>query len=312
MGVKLKRVSSVAAALVATVLTGSLGLSTLGVGASEAAPRKHSAPVADFTVSSFNVLGSSHTPAGGKRAVGTTRVKWAEKLLTRHSVDVVGFQEMQSDQLTTFLGIDPGAWDVYPGFELRQRDTENSIAWRTNQFELVHATTVNIPYFTGNPRPMPVVLLRHKASGMLSYFANFHNPADTKKYRKQAKWRAEATRVEIALANQLYEARIPRFITGDMNERAPYYCAMTGGAPMRAARGGSWTKGVCDAEKPRAVDWLFGPKKATYTDYVEDRSALVAKTTDHPMISSQVHLDSSRFPKSVQAPPAPFVARVTY
>ena len=39
------------------------------------------------------------------------------------------------------------------------------------------ATTVNIPYFNGHPRPMPVVLLRDKVSGMMTYFANFHNPA---------------------------------------------------------------------------------------------------------------------------------------
>ena len=53
---------------------------------------------------------------------------------------------------------------------------------------------MNIPYFNGSPRPMPVVLLRDKATGMMAYFANFHNPADTAQYHNQGKWRAEATR----------------------------------------------------------------------------------------------------------------------
>ena len=65
---------------------------------------------------------------------------------------------------------------------------------------------MRIPYFNGNPRPMPVVLLRDKAPGMMTYFANFHNPADTAAYRNQGRWRAEATRIEIALPNQLAAA----------------------------------------------------------------------------------------------------------
>ena len=68
---------------------------------------------------------------------------------------------------------------------------------------------------------MPLVLLRDNASGMLGYFANYHNPADTARYHNQAKWRAEANRVQIALQNQIWTRGIPRFVTGDMNERAP-------------------------------------------------------------------------------------------
>ena len=190
-------------------------------------------PSATYTVSSFNVLGASHTPAGGARSTGATRIIWANQLLDQHGVDVVGFQEMQGSQLTKFLQITAGSWGVYPGFTLRARDTENSIGWRTDEFDLVQATTVNIPYFNGSPRAMPIVLLREKASGLMSYFTNFHNPADTAQYRNQGKWRAEATRVEVALHNQLAASGIPRFMTGDMNERAPYMCRVTAGVAAR-------------------------------------------------------------------------------
>ena len=56
---------------------------------------------------------------------------------------------------------------------------------------------------------MPVVLLRDEATGLMVYFANFHNPADTAQYRNQGNWRAEATRIEIALQNQLAPHRHP-------------------------------------------------------------------------------------------------------
>jgi hypothetical protein len=264
---------------------------------------KTGTPSAAFTLSSFNVLGSSHTPPGGRYADGPTRMKWAVQLLNSHSVDVAGLQEMQYDQLTTFLQVTNGAWGVYPGFQLRKRDTENSIAWRTNQWTLVSATTVTIPYFDGNPRPMPVVLLRNRATGVASYFANFHNPGDTAQHRNQGAYRQQATTIEIALANDKVKSGIPLFVTGDMNDRAPYFCRMTGEAPrMKAARGGTNINGVCDAQRPRAVDWIFGRRATAFTNYVEDRGPLVAKTSDHPMIVSDVRVDSTKFPRAVLAP----------
>ena len=68
----------------------------------------------------------------------------------------------------------------------------------------------------------------------MAYFSNFHNPADTATYRRQGKWRPEATRIEIALQNQLQPSGIPRFMTGDMNERDAYFCRVTKGAPVKA------------------------------------------------------------------------------
>ena len=233
---KSSRVSSVTAVFVTLLLAGLVSVAVEAPASSTT--RRAVPPSATYTVSSFNVLGASHTPAGGARSTGATRIIWANQLLDQHGVDVVGFQEMQARASSTkFLQITAGSWGVYPGFTLRARDTENSIGWRTDDFDLVQATTVNIPYFNGTPRPMPIVLLREKSSGLMSYFANFHNPADTAQYRNQAKWRAEATRVEVALQNQLSASGIPRFMTGDMNERAPYMLpGHRGGAARRGPR----------------------------------------------------------------------------
>ncbi len=304
----MSRVSRVTAGLMATALAGVLAVSVVEP-ASSAVPARRGPQAAHFTISSFNVLGASHTPTGSRRAAGSTRIVWANRLLEKHHVDVAGFQELQATQLSKFLAITRGAWAVYPGLQLRQIDSENSIGWRTDKFELVQATTVNIPYFNGTPRAMPVVLLRDKATGMMGYFSNFHNPADTGKYRNQGRYRAAATAVEIAVHNQLYRRGIPRFMTGDMNERAPYFCRVTKESPLKAARPTSVRKkGVCHADRPRAVDWILGAHKVTFSHYSEDRSSLVGKTTDHPVISSDVTVDPARLPRAWSTtPPAPYV-----
>jgi hypothetical protein len=300
----------VTAALVALLLAGVVTVATTSPASSTT--RRATPPTTTDTVSSFNVLGASHTPAGGKRAVGTTRIVWAKQLLDQHHVDVAGFQEMQTPQATKFLQITAGKWALYPGLEI-SRGTENSIGWRTDVFDLVDATTVRIPYFNGNPRPMPVVLLREKSSGLMTYFSNFHNPADTATYKNQGKWRLEATRIEIALQNQLQPSGIPRIMTGDMNERDPYFCRVTKGAPVKAPRGGYWRNNVCYAQNPRAVDWIFGSGLLKYSNYLEDRSALVAKTTDHPVLATDVTIDSAVFPNANAIdPPPPFVPAVSY
>ena len=304
-----------AAGVVAAALSGVLAVAAVQP-AQAAKPKKRTDSLVPgtFRVASFNVLGASHTPPGGRRASGETRIVWANQLLERHHVDVAGFQELQSPQLTKLMSVTAGSWSFYPGLSLKRIDSENSIGWRNDKFTLVDATTVNIPYFDGNPRAMPVVLLRDKASGMLTYFANFHNPADTSKHHHQGKWRREATAIEIALQNQLADRGIPRVMTGDMNARAWYFCTATAGAPLEAARPESHSRnGQCHPNKPRAVDWILGSKRATYSNYVEDRSPLVDKASDHPMIVSTVTVRPDQLINGWQVdPPAPLVPRRTW
>ncbi len=270
------------------------------------APRPAPAPVtSSFTVSSFNVLGSSHTPPGGKRASGVARMTGVNQLLEQHDVEVAGFQELQADQYNRFMEMTAGSWAAYPGLQLARKDSENSIGWRTDTFSLVKAETINIPYFNGNPRKMPVVLLREKSTGVLSYFANFHNPASISKYGNATAYRREATRIEIALANKLELTGIPVFFTGDFNEREIFFCELVGGTSLKAARGGSVVDGVCDARRPRSVDWIFGSEAVRFSNYNEDRGDLVDKTTDHPVITSDVQVDAWKFPGSLPGAAAP-------
>jgi hypothetical protein len=259
-----------------------------------------------FTISSFNVLGASHTRHSKRWDSGARRILRVNRLLNRHHVQVAGFQEMQATQAAKFLSITQGSWDLYPGTGLKRLDSDNSIGWRTDKFELLQSSMVRIPYFNGHARAMPLVLLRDKASGMMVYVANYHNAAETSQYRNQGKWRVAASRVEIALQNVLVKKGIPRILTGDMNERAPYFCRMTAGAPLKAARPTSvWRHGGCDAGKPRAVDWILGSRRAVYSGYVEDRSHLVDITTDHPVIASDVTIQPTRLPQGWGDTPSP-------
>jgi Endonuclease/Exonuclease/phosphatase family len=251
------------------------------------------APSLDFVLSSLNVLGASHTTASGKRpgmASGRVRAVRAAELIRRNGADVVGFQELQTSQLTTLQR--KTDLDFYPGLSLRAQDSENSIGWRRDRWAPVELRTVRIPYFDGSPRAMPYVRLRSLSSGLDVWFGNFHNPADTATYHHQQRYRTRATAIEIALANRLRRTGFPVFFTGDMNERASFFCRFTRETAMVAARGGSH-RGGCLPGRPRAVDWVFGSPGVDFTGYYEDRSHLVDITTDHPMVVARAHLEGT-------------------
>lgn len=260
------------------------------------------APLADVTVSSFNVLGSSHTVHSSRWAPGTTRIRWGAELLASHGTDVVGFNELQQDQLGAFVEVTDGQYGIYPGAELLWKDSNNSIAWSKSMWELVEKRTFDIPYFDGKPRAMPIVLLRHKATGLLAHFINVHNPATNRKHPDSDRYRRRAITIEIDKVNELRQSGFPVFIMGDMNERDYVFCRMTGEAPMQAARGGTNVDGVCDAQKPPSVSWIFGSQRLGFSGYVEDRSEFVQKITDHRVLFSDVQIDGAQFPNASTAP----------
>jgi hypothetical protein len=269
--------------------------------AADGVPRlaRGSVPTA-FTLSSFNVLGSTHTVSGRKKRMGSgvTRIRKVATLLDKHSVDVVGLQEFQIDQWAEFMRVAGDRYSVYPG-GVNRKTVQNTVAWRTTDWSMVAGYTVQIPYFKGEQWMMPVVLLRNNYTGVTAFFANFHNPATNKRHKGNQKHRTEATTRQAALARSLvYESGLPVFFTGDMNEREEYFCRFTAEAPMKAANGGSHRKGGrCITPSPMPVDWIFGTRgRAKFTDYVRDFSKPVTRITDHPMIRTTVTIKSTPTP----------------
>jgi hypothetical protein len=296
-------------AIVITVLATALTLGgPAATGATTPPPGYASATVpVEFTLSSFNVLGSKHTMGRGPKArfaPGPKRIRMAARLLDRHGVDVVGFQELQMDQWAEFMRVAGSRYGVYPG-GITRRMVQNSVAWSLDTWELIEGQTVQIPYFKGILWDMPIVKLRHKPTGALVYFANFHNPATNRKRGENAHLRADATTREITAVRSLaYATGLPVFVTGDMNERESYFCRMTGEAPMKAANGGRNKAGLCTPPpRPIPVDWIFGTRgRGKFTNWVRDDSRLVNKITDHFMIRTDVKIKRAPVPL---VPPTP-------
>jgi hypothetical protein len=260
--------------------------------------RNAPAPTVQVVVSSFNVLGSSHTAGHGKgkkaKASGVSRMAGAARLISGHGVGIVGLQELQWDQAGALSSRLPN-YGIYPGRSMGGREAENSIMWRLDMFDVVRADTVTIPYFRGNPRQMPYVKLRSRANGKELWVMNFHNPASTPRWGNNARWRAEAVRRELALVRSLRQAEpdVPVVMTGDMNDRGAFFCPVVGSGLLVAANGGSASGGSCSPPPATQIDWILGTPDLPWSGYVVDRSALVRWTTDHPMIRAVMTLTGS-------------------
>jgi len=248
-------------------------------------------PTLDFVLTTFNMLAASHTAPGGTHpgyASGKVRALRAAELIRRHGSDVIGFQELQSVELASLRRHTD--LDFWPGFARSVRDPENSIGWRQDEWTAVEKHTIRIPYFDGVPRAMPVVRLRSRSTGLEAWFANFHNPAEPRRFQSQQRPRARATLIESELANRLItRTGLPVFVTGDMNERGSFFCRFTGRTPMVAARGGS-NNGRCLPRGSGGVDWIFGSQGVQFFDYQVDDSHLVDITTDHPVVTAHVRI----------------------
>ena len=143
-------------------------------------------PVAQFTMATFNLLGSSHTRHSGKDSPARPRARPAPARCpadprTSTRSRVVGLQEFQTDQRAAFQSRATGLGDVPRPVHARRRRRElrRLADLRLGAGQAGHR---HDPYFHGSDPPDAVVLLRNKQTGVQAYFSNFHNPADTAVY----------------------------------------------------------------------------------------------------------------------------------
>ncbi len=241
---------------------------------------------------SFNLLGHNHTKKGGKRkgwASGPKRMNWAVKLINKHKLEIIGFQEMQEPQFRRFSRLMEDRWAVWPGDELTEAAMHNSIAWRRDVWRAVDRQTVQIPYFKGNMIRMPLVKLRHRETGRRTWVFNTHNPANSK--GDAWKWRKKGFRIEADLVNSLREAHpnIPVLITGDKNELEKYACRMVKWTDQHGGNGAKLdADSVCVPGAPLRVDWTMASPNVRFTGHKLVNKGLIDKTTDHPLVVSDV------------------------
>jgi endonuclease/exonuclease/phosphatase family metal-dependent hydrolase len=255
------------------------------------------APVPTFRTATFNLLGYGHTKPGGdapRFEDGVTRMGYSVTILDRRGIDVVGFQEFQNEQYDRFVELVGDTWATYPGNQLTDAAMQNSIAWRTENWALVSARSIPIVYAYGAWIKMPFVLLQHKESGRLVWFANFHNAYD--KGTNQQRYRDQARALEVELASRLWETGVPLVLTGDMNEKDTYFCDMTTHAPMKSAAGGSVNGDPCVPPVDMRIDQIFGSTFLGFTNYKVAESKLIRKATDHPLVYADVSIPVRRRP----------------
>jgi len=243
-----------------------------------------------INLATFNVLGASHTAAGGNKASWPDydkRLPQQIAMLEAAKADVVGLQEFQPRQRALFVSLAGKTWGLYP--DSTTVDPENSIIYRKSKFTLLEGSTFAVPYFDGHVRQMPYVLLQDIDTGRTMYVINVHNPASTTRYPNQGKWRAAALAIERQLIIDLRANGRPVFLTGDFNDREKAFCGITTG--KLAITPDSIPSMEC-AYPPKYywVDWIFAAGQARFTTLSVDTSTKPRRISDHPLVVSRTHL----------------------
>lgn len=239
-----------------------------------------------FIAATLNVLGHSHTARGGKkwRQFAGSRVRMARtvSLLDANYVGLLGLQEFQPVQRRMFLRMTRG-WRVFSP----PRDPQDSIAWRTSRFRLVRATSFKVPYFR-TWRPMPVVVLRDRATGRKLVVISVHNPANRGYSRTMYKRRAEAVRRELKMVRTMRRrSGAPVILMGDFNDDSrALYCRITRRG-LKASSGGVRGR-QCRPSVVAGIDWIFGTKGVRFTGSQRVQGGIVRRATDHPLILARV------------------------
>ena len=244
-------------------------------------------------VATFNVLGYSHTTPGGEsrnHTDGVTRMGWSVQLLNATRVEVIGLQEFQPPQEAAFLRETAGAYALYPTSH-GHGGSANIIAWRNDQWAAIAANRVRVPYFHGAPLGMPYVLLQNRTSSQRLWVVSVHNPADVR--GPAQRWRDRAVQIEAALINRLGADGTPVILTGDMNDRSPFFCSIILQAPVHAASGGTNAGAAgrdCDPPQGMGIDWIMGTQHVQFTGYTSVRHGLVRRASDHPLVYADASL----------------------
>ncbi len=233
--------------------------------------------ISSFVVASFNILGSQHTRGKSGYGPGTARALNATRYITSRGASIVGFSEIQRDQLSVFRRNAPG-YGVYPGESLGSAGVPTTLAWNTGVWSLKEAWTFNIP-FSGQIRPAPVVRLANVATGAEIWAVNVHNSP-----RGMQAERDRAMAIEVGIFNKLAASGLPVVVTGDFNEKAQALCRVTSATPLVSAVGGSG----CAPPRGARVDWIFASPSLTVESYVADRSAPIPSITDHAVMLSRL------------------------
>jgi endonuclease/exonuclease/phosphatase family metal-dependent hydrolase len=241
-----------------------------------------------FLVASYNVLGASHTRNSTRYATGNARLNRSMTMLNARGIDVVGTQEFQESQYDHWVrrGYNSTWGSYYWNPAGKRRDTENAIIWRKSTMEFVSGHTFDIPYFNGNIRHVPAVLLREKSSGRTAYFLNVHNPANVR--GDATRYRARAVAIEKQKMIDLRGTGRPVLLTGDFNDRQKAFCPLT--QNKLSISPNSVPSMACAYPRQSSIDWIFAAGQVRFSNFARDTYPQRVRISDHPIVQSRAHL----------------------
>lgn len=233
-------------------------------------------PTTTFRAATFNALGYSHTDlATGNaqdRLSARQRTAIAVEVFDNRHLDVIALQEFQHPQQVEFRQVAGTRYGLYCPPDPIRRD--NCVAWRRATFRLVDSYVLTVPYFYGQPRKMPVVLLRARATGQLVVVDSVHNPCDcngpAETYRTRG-WAHEAT-----MAHRVAASARPVLLMGDRNVGVAQYAPHLPARFHLAGRVG--------------IDFIAGSSLVRFSGYQSVRPARVRQATDHPLVYVDVSI----------------------
>jgi endonuclease/exonuclease/phosphatase family metal-dependent hydrolase len=234
------------------------------------------------TVATLNVLASQHTTRGGDHP-GWPSASWRTPreaaALAAHGVDVVGLQEVKPDQLDGLMA--STGFKAFPGYEFGSQETDNSVLYDPSRFDFVSGSQFSI-VFMSRPRPQTILRLRDKQTQREFYVVNMHTSAGHDRGHTATRYAGMAKAVDVI--NGLKSEGLPVFVTGDMNDRAPFRSRVLTPSGMSAAIDGAW-RARNFGSGWMAVDWIASAGDVTWSDYwVEDLQS--QRVSDHYLISA--------------------------
>ncbi len=248
-----------------------------------------------LNIATYNVLGASHTDAGGDtpgRAAYGDRIVRAVNVMKTNKFDVVGLQELESKQRSTLLQSAGNTYDIYPTSDISaNRQSENSIIWDESKFSLLAGGSNTIAYDAHNNRDLPWVKLQAKANGHVFYVFNTHDPLnnDNPQYREQA------AREHLSDLRSKATGDTPAFLTGDFNssfdprtgkdfaDRSRLsYCILTAGGDIFNTYDLFHKKtGACPTTGTSAIDHIYVSNGVTVKKWKHLRNSDTNYASDH-------------------------------
>jgi endonuclease/exonuclease/phosphatase family metal-dependent hydrolase len=154
--------------------------------------------------------------------------------------------------------------------------------------QFISGETFDIPYFNGNIRHVPAVLLRERSSGRTVYVLNVHNPANTR--GDAARYRARAVAIEKQKMIDLRATGRPVMLTGDFNDRQKAFCPLT--QNKLSISPNSIPAMACAYPRQGSIDWIFAAGQVRFSSFGRDTYPQRVRISDHPIVQTRAHLQN--------------------